>query len=330
MSRTMSTKDQLLLCLKEEKGSWFPGELLGKRLKISRTAVWKHICALKEEGYIIESSRKKGYALRETPDCLLEREICEGLKNRVIGKRGIVHFNETDSTNIRAEHLADNGAPEGMVVVAERQTQGRGRRGRVWFSPADEGIYASVILRPDIPPNEAPRLTLLTAVAIAEAIRSCTSLPAAIKWPNDIFVGGKKVAGILTEIRAEMDRIHYIVIGLGINVNNKAESYPLDIQDKATSLFIESGNLFSRAVILRTCLECFETQYELFKVHGFGPVMQQWKQLSNVIGKQVSVDVIDKNYIGLVQDIDEDGFLMIRDKEGNLRRIISGDVSLLD
>lgn len=326
----MSTKNQLLIYLKDNKGTWVSGEFLGQRLTISRTAIWKQIRALKEEGYIIESSPKKGYVLRESTDSLLESEILEGLKTDMFGKRGIFHFRETDSTNIRAEYYANEGTPEGAVVIAECQTGGKGRRGRTWFSPPTEGIYVSVILRPKISPNEAPKLTLMASVAAAETVLSLAPMDVAIKWPNDILIKGRKAAGILTEMNAEMDRIHYVVIGLGLNVNTPAESFPPDIRDKATSILIETGRVFPRALVLRRYLELLEEQYEGFKTHGFDPVMKRWKELTDIIGKRISVDVLDTTFTGYVQDLSDDGFLILRDEErGTLRRIISGDVSLL-
>jgi BirA family biotin operon repressor/biotin-[acetyl-CoA-carboxylase] ligase len=324
----MSTKDQLLMSLKAEKGSWVSGEFLGRSLTISRSAIWKHVRTLKDEGYIIESSRKKGYLFRQMTDSLLPNEIREGLKTNVFGKCDIAYFGETDSTNIRAEHLAAEGAPEGAVVIAEKQTQGKGRRGRYWFSPSGEGIYASVVLRPRISPHEAPKLTLMASVAVAETILSVTSLRVNIKWPNDIIVNGKKLAGILTEISAEMDRIHYVVIGLGVNVNIRFESFPSDIRNLATSILLETGEVSQRITLLRTYLEWLELYYEMFRVRGFQPIMDRWKQLSDMPGKQIRVDLIDRTHEGVVQDIDEDGFLILKDHEGNLRKIISGDITL--
>ncbi|MCX5856016.1 MAG: biotin--[acetyl-CoA-carboxylase] ligase [Deltaproteobacteria bacterium] len=324
----MSTKDQLLMSLKAGKGSWVSGEFLGRNLTISRSAIWKHIRTLKDEGYIIESSRKKGYFLRQMTDSLLPNEIREGLKTNVFGKRDIVYFRDTDSTNIRAEHLAAEGAPEGTVVIAEKQTQGKGRRGRYWFSPSGEGIYASVVLRPRISPHEAPKLTLMASVAVAETILSLTPLRVNIKWPNDILVNGKKLAGILTEISAEMDRIHYVVIGIGVNVNMPCESFPSDIRNLATSILLETGEVSQRITLLRTYLEWLEMYYEMFSVGGFHPIMNRWKQLSDMPGKQIRVDLIDHTHEGVVQDIDEDGFLILKDHEGNLRKIISGDITL--
>jgi BirA family transcriptional regulator, biotin operon repressor / biotin---[acetyl-CoA-carboxylase] ligase len=325
----MSTKDQLLGYLKEGQGTALSGEFLGKRLNISRAAIWKHIVALREDGYIIQSSPKKGYILTESPDCLFENEIRDGLKAGIFGKSHIYHYDTTGSTNVMAEHFANEGAPEGAIVVAECQTRGKGRKGRLWSSPAGKGIYVSFILRPPISPNEAPKLTLMASVAFAEAIRECTRLNAEIKWPNDILIGGKKVAGILTEIKAEMDRIHHVVIGVGINVNTPPESFPADILDKATSLYIESGKTVSRTIVLRSCLEHLEKYYEMVKSQGFASVMKRWKELSMMIGSPVRVEVIDDTYTGTVKDISEDGYLIIRDQDGRLRQIISGDVFLL-
>ena len=173
------------------------------------------------------------------------------LNTNVFGKGEIIYFRETDSTNARAKYLAGDGTPEGTVIVAEKQTEGRGRRGRSWFSPPGEGIYTSVILRPPIPPNEAPKLTLLASVALAEALLSLTSLEVSIKWPNDILIRGREAAGILTEIGAEMDRIDYVVIGVGVNVNTPSKGLPPDIAHTATSVFMETGKEFPRIVLLR-------------------------------------------------------------------------------
>ncbi len=326
----MSTKQQLLIYLKEGKGTWVSGESLAHKMAISRTAIWKHVRNLKEDGYVIESSPKKGYLLRQASDLLLVNEIQEGLNTSVFGKRDIAYFKETDSTNLRAKFLASDGAPEGTVVVAESQTRGRGRRGRSWFSPSGEGIYTSIILRPSISPNEAPKLTLMASVAVAEALLSMTSLDINIKWPNDILVKGRKIAGILTEISMEMDRIDYIVIGVGINVNTPRKSLPPDIRDIATSVFMETGKPFPRIALLRAYLEWLEIYYETFKTKGFEPVMNRWKSLADIIGHRVSVDMIDRVRVGEVLDVDKDGFLILKEQGGALERIISGDVTLLE
>jgi BirA family biotin operon repressor/biotin-[acetyl-CoA-carboxylase] ligase len=326
----MSTRQQLLIYLKEGKGTWVSGEFLARKMAVSRSAIWKHVRNLKEDGYVIESSRKKGYLLRQTSDLLLADEIREGLNTNVFGKSGIVYFKETDSTNVRAKYLAGDGAPEGTVVVAEKQTQGRGRRGRSWFSPPGKGIYTSIVLRPPIPPNEAPKLTLMASVAVAEALMSLTSLKVNIKWPNDILIKGRKVAGILTEISTEMDRIDYVIIGVGVNVNTPRKGLPPDIRHTATSVFMETGKAFPRIALLRAYLEWLEIYYETFKTKGFDPILNRWKHLADIIGRKISVDLMDSVRVGKVLDVDKDGFLILQDRRGTIERIISGDVTLLN
>ncbi|HVO67461.1 MAG TPA: biotin--[acetyl-CoA-carboxylase] ligase [Syntrophales bacterium] len=326
----MSTKHQILIYLKEGKGTWVSGEYLAHKMAISRTAIWKHVHNLKGDGYLIESSPKKGYLLRQSSDLLLVNEIREGLNTSVFGKGDVAYFKETDSTNMRAKLLASGGAPEGTIIVAESQTQGRGRRGRSWFSPSGEGIYTSIILRPTINPNEAPKLTLMASVAVAETLLSMTSLNINIKWPNDILIKGRKIAGILTEISMEMDRIDYIVIGVGINVNTPHKSLPPDIRDIATSISMETGKTFPRIVLLRAYLEWLEIYYETFKTRGFEPVMNRWKSLADIIGHRVSVDMIDRVRVGEVLDVDKDGFLILKEDAGSTERIISGDVTFIE
>lgn len=330
MGNAMSTKQQLLIHLKEGKGTWVSGESLAQRMTISRTAIWKHIRTLREEGYVIESSQKKGYLLRESSGLLLENEIREGLNTSVFGKRDITYFRHTDSTNTRAKFFASEGAPEGTLIVAEEQTKGRGRRGRTWFSPPGEGIYTSIIVRPSLSPHEAPKLTLMASVAVAETLLSMTPLAVSIKWPNDIIVNGRKIAGILTEISTEMERIDYVVIGVGINVNTPREHLPPDLQDIATSVCMETGQSFPRITLLRAYLEWLEIYYTTFMTRGFEPVMRRWKSLSGIIGRRIRVDLIERVRTGEVMDVDKDGFLILREQDGTLERIISGDVTILD
>ena len=210
-----------------------------------------------------------GHLLQKAPDLLLPAEIRDGLKTSIFGRERIDHFPVIDSTNVHARMIADRGAPEGTVVVAEAQLKGKGRRGRSWFSPAGEGIYVSVILRPRVAPSEAPQLVLMAAVAAAEALLAHAALPVSVKWPNDILVGGKKIAGILTEMRLAGDRIDHVVIGMGVNVNTPAESLPPEIAAIATSLCADTGRTFSRAGLLRTYLEKLEGWYALFRERAF-------------------------------------------------------------
>ncbi|UCF72967.1 MAG: biotin--[acetyl-CoA-carboxylase] ligase [Deltaproteobacteria bacterium] len=260
-------------------------------------------------------------------DLLSPDEIRQELDTKVFGKRDIVYFRETDSTNTRAKDLAAGDAPEGTLIVSEKQEKGRGRKGRGWFSPPQQGIYASLILRPTISPREAPRITLLTAVAVAETLLSLTGLKVNIKWPNDILVNGRKIAGILTEISAHTDAIDYIVVGLGLNVNTPR--FPDDIRDKATSILIETGKQFPRIRLIREYLRRLERYYEVFKGIGFEPVMKRWKQLTNIVGQEIMVEVTGKKYIGEVKDVDRDGALILKDTNGKSHRISSGDVTLM-
>jgi len=324
----MTTKDQLLLYLKENQGSWVSGELISNNLSVSRAAIWKHIRNLKEEGYVIESAPKKGYFLSESSDPITADEIRQGLCTKVFGKKNIIFLNETDSTNTRAKELAAQGAPEGTLVIAEKQTEGRGRRGRSWFSPPGGGIYFSLILRPVISPGETPKITLMTAVVLAETLISLMKLKLRIKWPNDILVNGKKLAGILTEISTEMDAVNYIIVGLGLNVNTQFEQFPQDIKGNATSILIENGKQFPRVKLIQHYLKLYEIYYDMFKNNDFEPIMKRWRELADIIGKQIRVDVIGKTHIGKVVDVDNDGVLILKDDQGRLQRIFSGDVTL--
>jgi BirA family biotin operon repressor/biotin-[acetyl-CoA-carboxylase] ligase len=322
-----SIKKELLLILKNKPGQWVSGESISAKLQVTRSAIWKHVRKFREEGYEIQSSPKLGYILSKTPEKPIPNEIQEGLQTEIFGKTELVYLPETDSTNRVAKDLALKNSPEGTLVIAEKQTQGRGRLGRQWFSPADDGIYISLILRPAIPPQEAPKLTLLTAVAVADAVIDLTALPVHIKWPNDILINDKKTAGILTEINSEMDRVNYIVVGLGLNVNTP--SFPDEIKDLATSLFLETGQKWSRLKLVQAYLCRFEEYYTLFKKSGFNSVLSRWKELTRMIGKSINVSMLNEHYQGVVQAIDPDGALILKDPNGKIQRIICGDVTIL-
>jgi BirA family biotin operon repressor/biotin-[acetyl-CoA-carboxylase] ligase len=323
----MAVRDQIVLHLEEAAGNWVSCESLGDKLGASRSTIVRNLSRLINDGYPIESSPREGYSLRGTSDLLAPRRIREGLETKAFGKGEIAYFTEIDSTNLKAKDLAARGAPEGTIVISEKQTKGRGRKTRNWFSPPRDGIYLSLILRPNIAPRHAPRITLLTAVSVAETLRSLIGLELAIKWPNDILVNGKKLAGILTEMSSEKGAIDYVVVGLGLNVNTPI--FPDDIKDTATSLLIETGKRFSRAELVRDYLKRHERYYEVFQSMGFEPIRERWKELTNIIGQQVTIAAIDSAYHGEVQDIDQDGALILKDKTGQVHRIIFGDVSLL-
>ncbi len=326
----VTTKDQLLRYLKENRPEWISGQWLSTELGVSRAAINKHVKRLREEGYIIRSSSKKGYVLIHVSEAPLPNEIREGLTTRVFGQADIHYFQEIDSTNTKAKELAEKGAIEGTMVIAESQTRGRGRMGRQWYSSPGAGIYTSLILRPTIPPLAAPKITLMTAVAIAEALLSQLDLDIRIKWPNDILIQGKKLVGILTEISSEMNVVHYIVVGLGLNVNTPRRDFPPELQNIATSLFMETGNVCSRARLIRGFLEQFEKYYNRFKQDDFHHIVARWKQLSNAIGQRIVVDIRGEKHTGTIMDVDDEGGLLLQEEQGKVLRIVSGEIEFYD
>lgn len=323
----MSTKDDILAYLGKDSGCWVSGEHLSRRLGLSRSAVSKHVRSLRKMGYVIESRPRRGYVLQERSPALLPAEIRHGLQTAVFGKQQIQYFVETDSTNTRARKLALEGAPEGTLVAAETQTGGKGRLGRAWYSPTGRAVYLSLILRPRMSPLDVPKITLIAAVAAAEAVLAVASVAVRIKWPNDLLVHGKKIAGILTEAGTEADVIGHVIVGLGLNVNT--EAFPAPIRNTATSLFLETGVRFSRTRLVREYLNRFEKAYVRTAREGFAPVMERWKALSDALGRQVAVEMLEERLVGRVRDIDADGFLVVEEEGGRLRRVFSGDVFYL-
>lgn len=301
------------------------GEEIARTIGVSRTAVWKHIHALQNAGYDIVSYPHRGYSLRESPDLLLPQEIKPLLKNRHIGRQ-ILHFDEIASTNNEAKQRARRGARDGLVVVAEAQNAGRGRLSRGWFSPRQKGLWFSVMLRPYFPPQDAPKCTLMAAVAIVRAIRRFGP-EVVIKWPNDILYRGKKLVGILTEMSAEMERINYIVIGAGVNVNIRPEDFPDDLKEIATSLAIIKGEPVPRLALFVEILTALEEVYFDVLLNGFDETLREWRKYAVTLGQEVSVVGINETFNGTAVDIDEDGALLIDTAEG-YRRVLAGDVSI--
>jgi BirA family transcriptional regulator, biotin operon repressor / biotin---[acetyl-CoA-carboxylase] ligase len=318
-------KETVLAVLKGHSGRYISGEELSRRLQVSRTAVWKHIGGLRDEGYDIESSPRLGYRLVSVPDLLLPSEVRDGLRTAVLG-REMVHYHTADSTNRLARELAANGAPEGTLVVAERQTGGRGRLGREWQSPTG-GIWVSLILRPALPPYQAQLFTLLAAVAAAEATAETTGLVPGIKWPNDLLVNGRKLVGILTEVSAEMEQVNYLVLGLGLNANVPAPAFAEELKESATSLLVETGSPVSRAGWLRSFLEHFEAGYCSAQQEGFADMLSRWRRYSVTLGRPVRVTVGERSREGIALDISEQGALLVRTDEGT-EMFLAGEVTL--
>jgi BirA family biotin operon repressor/biotin-[acetyl-CoA-carboxylase] ligase len=324
----MTTKEQLLLQLRHERDGWVSGEALGEALGISRAAISKQIGVLRRDGYAIEASTKKGYRLVELSGKLLGVEIQQGLRTRVLGKELIEYHELIDSTNSRAEQLAAEGAREGALVVAEGQRLGKGRRGRVWYSPPGEGLYFSLVLRPQISPQDAPKLNLVASVAVARALEAVTGVKSGLKWPNDVQISGKKVSGILTSMVADMESVQSVVLGIGINVNSKIEDFPEELREKVTSVAIELGDRVQRVELLRSFLEEFEGLYEAFLHAGFGRILKEWRQRASMAGKCVRIELVDGAIEGKVLDVDADGYLIVETKPGQARRIVAGDLTI--
>ena len=318
-------RDLILKELKQQ--DHISGEQLAKQFNISRTAIWKHVNELRKMGYEIESHPHYGYALIKNTDLLVPEEITFELNTNVIGKR-ILHLSEVDSTQNIADKLAREGAEEGTCVIAEKQTSGRGRRSRNWASPFKDGVYISIILRPNLKPLHIIQIPLIAGVALVKAMEKTTSLTPSIKWPNDIFLSGRKVAGILTEVNCDIDTVHYIVLGIGINVNTRKTALPKEIKGIATSLSQECGHDISRVDFLKQLLLELETAYNEFVTNGFEAIGKQWMAYNNTIGSNIKVNDGQTEIEGKALRIDDDGFLIIRTDDGQTQRIISADISL--
>ncbi len=316
---------EILRLLRQNTEGYISGEDISKLLNVSRTAIWKHMQVLKEEGYQISSHPRLGYRLQTVPDLLLPNEICPRLTTNYIG-HSLHYFTSIPSTNNEAKRLAAEGCPEGTIVLTEEQQSGRGRLSRGWFSPYAKGIWLSVVLRPQFPPQEAPKCTLLAAVAVARTIRSL-GVDCGIKWPNDILYQGKKLVGILTEMNAEMDAINYIVIGIGINVNTAADEFPQELRDVGTSLSAILGYPVSRLDLLLALLAELEALYTQVCETGFAPVLEEWRRLSATLGQAVDIFGINRSFSGIALDIDDEGALIIQTEAG-LEKVLAGDVSL--
>ena len=309
-------QNQIIEFLKREK-DYLSGEDISRQLRISRAGIWKNIEELRKEGYCIEAMPNVGYRLVSVPDKLIPREIQHELKTKTFG-RNIFYHDSVGSTMTEAFRLGLEGASEGTIVVAEQQRQGKGRLGRKWVSPKGKGIYMSIILRPNFSPTDATKLTLLSAVGVCKAVNRFAGIEARIKWPNDVLVGNRKLAGILTELNAEMDRVRFVVVGIGINVNTPSHVLP----PHATSLKLETKKQMSRLGLVKEVLYELETLYFDCLENGFVGIVDQWKGLSSTIGKRIRIDDVEGEVVGL----DESGGLMIRNRGGIIVKRMTGDV----
>ncbi len=317
--------EEILQLLRDYSSTFLSGEEISRRLKVSRTAVWKRMKRLRTLGYEIEASTRSGYRLIRSPDLLTPSEIKPILKTKWIGKT-IHHFYTLDSTNSKAYQLALQGAEEGEVVIAESQEKGRGRLGRQWFSPPFLNLYLSVVLRPKIPPHQASLITLMAAVATADAIQKFSGLLPLIKWPNDILLRDRKVAGLLNEIHSEMDRIHFVILGIGVNLNMDEKMFSKEIRSVATSLKVEMGRMISRKAFLQFILQELERWYSIFLREGSTLILKAWRDRAHIEGRRVKVTSFGETRVGIAVDVDSDGALILETADGKRKRVVAGDI----
>ncbi|HUA36962.1 MAG TPA: biotin--[acetyl-CoA-carboxylase] ligase [Candidatus Sulfopaludibacter sp.] len=323
----MTTDAKILSALRANPDG-VSGADLAEQLDISRAAIWARIEELRQLGYDIEAGPHFGYRLVSVPDVLHADDLLARLyRTKIIG-RDIRVFEQTTSTNDVIEKLARDGVKEGVVVFAESQTRGRGRLGRKWMSPAYKGLWFSILLRPELRPQETTRLTVASATALCRAIQVETGLNPEIKWPNDVWVNGKKVAGVLTELSAELDRVKHIILGIGVDVNLGTVEFPADLRKHATSLKIEAGRAFSRADLATAILR--ELDHDYLRVCGgqFNQIADEWEARCQTIGREVTIQIGHRRVQGRAESLGDSGELLLRTEHGHLERISGGDVTL--
>ncbi len=320
--------DRLLEIIRKRKNHFHTLKYLSKKLNQNEKEILEAVSLLKENGYIFRDNDNKEFSLSQIPDRLIKAEILNHLKTNRIGKN-IHAYRTIQSTNIIAAQLAQSNVPEGTIVVAEEQTRGRGRFGRNWFSAMGRGIYCSIILYPKISPAQAPGISLMTAVSLADTMASFKSLNVKIKWPNDCLLNGRKTAGILTELSAEIGHIHYVVVGIGINVNYAREDFPEDIAKRATSIKAETGIEISRVKLLADFLKNFEKDYGNFNKTGLTKIRNRIIKYSSIIGNIISLKQKDNYITGKAIDIDDDGHLVMELAGGIQKVFNAGEVTII-
>jgi BirA family biotin operon repressor/biotin-[acetyl-CoA-carboxylase] ligase len=320
--------EQILQYFLEHEDQYISGEELSRQLNCSRTAVWKHIEALRKQGYVFDALPRKGYKMLEKPIVIQAAKLMEGLQTKTLG-RVLSIYDEVDSTQNIAHGLVRQGAIEGTLVLAEQQNAGRGRMGRNWYSPKGKGIWMSLVLKPTIAIQFTPQLTLLVAVALCRAIQAYVPQQVGIKWPNDLLINGRKISGILLESSAEDERLNYVIAGIGISVNLAAEDYPNELRAKATSLFIEKGQLVEREQLICDFLLQLEVLLELYEQKGFAPIRSLWEALTISLHKPIRIQTAKGWVEGIASSIDEMGALWVNCNDGQTIKLYSGDIELL-
>jgi BirA family biotin operon repressor/biotin-[acetyl-CoA-carboxylase] ligase len=316
--------DKLIYLLVKNATVVVPGPKIASEIGVTRSTVWMYVEKLRALGVEIKGHTASGYQLQKLPDILAPSLIRPELGENEVGHR-IVHYFRTDSTNDVALKLAAQGAAHGTVVLAEEQTAGRGRLGRSWYSEKSSGIYVSIILRPPLQPAAAPVLTLMTGVATQQAVSTTTGLPVDIRWPNDLLLNGKKVCGILTEMSAELDRLHAIILGIGLNVNHR--EMPPELKEIATSLRMEGRKAYSRAQILVALLKELEREYRLLLDEGSAAVVRAWAAASSYAkGKHIRVRSGAAEFLATTAGLDPSGALRVRREDGREELLVAGEI----
>jgi len=318
--------DTAILELLATSPGYLSGQEIARKLNRSRTAIWKRINEFREMGCRIQSGHNRGYRLIATPDKLLPPFIKVGLNASLVARQ-IFYYPEVDSTNLRAKSLASAGVSDGSVVVTEHQTQGQGRLNRKWVSPPGKNLLFSLIFYPAVPPTKAFQLTLLASLSVCKSLISVSKIKAGIKWPNDVYVNNRKICGILTEFSASTDRVNWAVVGIGVNVNYDPSSDP-EMEPIATSIKKERGRRQRRVDLLRTILEDIDRLYGRFLSGDMSSVRREWLAHSMILGKPVVITADNYREEGIAETIDENGALMVRTGEGEMKMIIYGDLSL--
>nr|MDD6336505.1 biotin--[acetyl-CoA-carboxylase] ligase [bacterium] len=319
-------RELILAALMDKIGQYVSGQQLSEALGCTRAAVWKHIQALKEDGYRVDAVPRLGYCLRVVPDIVEPYFIKQLLETRQLG-REIQHVPVLDSTNQRAKMLAEHGAPNGMLVLAEEQTNGRGRMGKSWASAKGKGVWMSLVLRPTITPADAQKITMMAAVAMAQAIEKECGIRPGIKWPNDILIGTRKVCGILTEMNTSVDEVRYCIVGTGVNVNHDAGDFPPELEQVATSLKMECGHEVSRTPLIVSYLNALEPLLEKFiETREFSSVLALYRPYSVTLGRDVHITGPGLDLEGTALYFDDEGMLVVLGRNGRRERVFSGEV----
>ena len=304
---------------------YISGEYLSSTLNVSRTAIWKHIKNLKSKGYLIEGISNKGYKLISSPDLLNKSELLPLLRTSIIGKN-IIHFDDIDSTNIKAKELAQKNIEDGSLIIAEKQTLGSGRFNRKWISPIG-GLWFTLVLRPTIPPTEAPKITQIAAASIYKTLMDF-NISTTIKWPNDILLKGKKLCGILAEMKCDMDSVHYLILGIGMNINIDECDFDENTKSIATSLKIQCAKQFERSKILVGFLSHFETLYNKFIYNlDLSETISICREHSNIFGKQAKLITYNTEEIVTCISLSDTGDLIVKDSTGNEKAVLAGEIS---